>query len=153
MSLLAASAGTKLLLLSPNGSRLSLVGGGTPVLTGCLRSASAVARAARETAEGGAIGVIPAGERWSDGSLRPGIEDLMGAGAIIHALALPCSSEAEVARGAYRMAGDDMARLIRTSVSGQELVESGFSGDVDLALERGVSPCVPLLLEGAYQAV
>jgi 2-phosphosulfolactate phosphatase len=152
-SLLAVPSGTKLMLPSPNGSRLSLAGGGTPVLTGCLRNAAAVARASRDTAQSGAIGVIPAGERWPDGSLRPGIEDLIGAGAIIHALALPCSPEAQVARDAYRTAGHDIARLIRTSISGRELVAGGFPGDVDLALEQDVSSSVPLLLEGAYQAL
>ena len=71
----------------------------------------------------------------------------------MNALALPCSAEAQVARGAYRVAGDDMVRLIRTSVSGRELADRGFPDDVDLALEWDVSSCAPLLREGAYQAV
>ena len=151
-SLLAIPAGTRLVLPSPNGSRLSLGCGSKPVLAGCLRNAAAVARAAREMAGGGSVGVIPAGERWPDDTLRPAIEDLLGAGAIIHHLALPCSAEAQVARDAFRAAGDDMGRLIRASVSGCELADRGFSGDVDIALEQDVSPCVPLLTEGAYQA-
>ena len=153
VSLMAVSAGTKLMLPSPNGSRLSMAGGGTPVMAGCLRNAAAVARAAREMAAGGTVGVVPAGERWPDGSLRPAIEDLMGAGAIIHHLALPCSPEAQVARDAYRSAGPDLPRLIRASVSGCELVEMGFHRDVEIAVERNVSSCVPLLVEGAYRAL
>ena len=47
-----------------------------------------------------ALHVIPAGELWPDGGLRPAIEDLLGAGAIIHHLDLPCSPEAQVVRDA-----------------------------------------------------
>lgn len=151
-SLWAVPAGTKLMLPSPNGSRLSLAGGNTPVMAGCLRNAAAVARAAREMAQGGLVGVIPAGERWPDGSLRPAIEDLLGAGAIIHYLAVPCSSEAQVAREAFRSAADDLAPLIRTSVSGRELIDRGYSGDVEIALQLEASMCVPLLIEGAYHS-
>ncbi|WP_225771023.1 2-phosphosulfolactate phosphatase [Inquilinus sp. Marseille-Q2685] len=152
-SLLEIPAGTRLMLPSPNGSRLSLAGGSTPVLAGCLRNAAAVARAALDLARGGGIGVVPAGERWPDGGLRPAIEDLLGAGAIIHELALTCSPEAEIARDAWRSAGADLPRLIRASVSGRELVDSGFPHDVDLALEQEVSSSAPLLVDGAYRPV
>jgi len=153
VSLLAVFAGTKLMLPSPNGSRLSLAGGGTPVMAGCLRNAAAVARAARKMAGDGTVGVVPAGERWPDGSLRPAIEDLLGAGAVIHHLALTCSPEAQVARDVFRSAGDDLPRLVQASVSGCELVERGFHRDVEIAVERDVSSCVPLLIEGAYRAL
>ncbi|WP_342236462.1 2-phosphosulfolactate phosphatase [Inquilinus sp. OTU3971] len=151
-SLLEIPAGTRLMLPSPNGSRLSLAGAGTPVLAGCLRNAAAVARAALGLARGGTVGVVPAGERWPDGGLRPAIEDLLGAGAVIDALALPCSPEAQVARDAWRAAGTDLPRLIRESVSGRELIDGGFPRDVDLALEQGVSSSAPRLIEGAYRA-
>jgi len=153
-SLLSIQPGTKLMLPSPNGSRLSVAASRTPnrisVLAGCLRNASAVARAARVIAGDQAIGVIPAGECWPDGSLRVATEDLLGAGAILDRLDLACSPEAQVARDAYRAAGHEVASLIRLSVSGRELVERGFSGDVDLALEQDVSASVPILAEGAY---
>ena len=144
--------GTKLLLPSPNGSRLSLAGGGTPVVAGCLRNAAAAARLAREIAGGGTVGVIPAGERWPDGSLRPAIEDLLGAGAIIHHLDMPCSPEAQVARDAFRSASDDLASMMRASVSGRELAGWGYGDDVEVALEVDVSDCAPLLSQGAYRA-
>ena len=141
--------GTHLMLPSPNGSRLPLASAGKPVLAGCLPNAAVVARAAREMAQDGRIGVIPAGERWPDGSLRPAIEDLLGAGAIVHHLDLPCSPEAQVARDAFRSASDGLASMIRASVSGQELSGWGYGGDVDVALELEVSNCAPLLREGA----
>ena len=152
-SLLAVPAGTKLMLPSPNGSRLSLTCGSRPVLAGCLRNAAAVARVARGIAGTGPVGVIPAGERWPDGGLRPAMEDLLGAGAIIHHLALPCSPEAQVARDAFRSAGNEVARLIRASVSGRELVDAGYTRDVDIAVEREASCCAPLLTDGAYRAI
>ena len=100
----------------------------------------------------GVVGIIPAGERWPDGNLRPAIEDLLGAGAIISHLAAPCSPEAQVARDAFRSAGDDLTSLIRRSVSGQELIAWGYGGDVDVALALEVSECAPTLVEGAYRA-
>ena len=150
VSLRAIPTGTRLLLPSPNGSRLSWACGDATVFAGCLRNAGAVAAAAR--AIGGDVAVIPAGERWPDGSLRPAIEDLLGAGAIIHHLGVECSAEAEVARRAFRAAGDDLGRLVRESVSGRELIDHGFPGDVEAALEVGVSACVPMLVDGAYRA-
>ncbi len=143
---------TKLMLPSPNGSRLSLAGAGKPVIAGCLRNAAAVARVSRGLAGDGDVGVIPAGERWPDGSLRPAIEDLLGAGAIINHLAAPCSPEAQVARDAFRSAGDDLTSLISRSVSGQELIGWGYGGDVDIAMKLEVSECAPILVQGAYQA-
>jgi 2-phosphosulfolactate phosphatase len=154
-SLQRLSPGTKLLLPSPNGSRLSLAGGGTPVLTGCLRNAAAVAGMAARIAAGGSIAVVPAGERWQDGSLRPAIEDLLGAGAFLHHLDLPPSPEAQVARDAYRTAAGagELAALIRASVSGLELSSRGFADDVEMAVQENVSRVVPRLIEGAYRAV
>ncbi len=156
VSLATIPHGTRLMLPSPNGSRLSVAASRTPgripVLTGCLRNAAAVAHAARVLAGDGTVGVIPAGERWPDGGLRPAIEDLLGAGAILDRLDCSCSPEAQICRDAYRVAGSEVASLIRLSVSGRELVDSGFSGDVDLALEQDSSASVPVLVDGAYRA-
>ena len=70
-SLMKLNPGERLLLPSPNGSRLSLACGRAAVLAGCLRNAAAVAAKAVALAEGRDIAVIPAGELWPDGSLRP----------------------------------------------------------------------------------
>lgn len=118
---------------------------------GCLRNATAVARAARQIAGDGDIAVVPAGELWPDGTLRPAIEDLLGAGAIISHLDLPCSPEAQVARDAYRAAGSEIASLIRSSVSGRELVSGGFLQDVEIAVADNISSIAPMLTDGAYR--
>jgi 2-phosphosulfolactate phosphatase len=149
-SLTRLEAGNKLLLPSPNGSRLSLAGGDLPVLAGSLRNAAAVAAAALALAGGGNVGIIPAGERWPDGSLRPAIEDLVGAGAIVDALDQPLDAEARMAREAFRSAGAGLAELVRSSRSGRELIERGFAEDVEMAVALNVSMAVPLLRDGAY---
>lgn len=152
VSLQAIPAGTKLLLPSPNGSKLSLAGGGATVFAGCLRNARAVAAAALQAAAGGDIAVIPAGERWrADDSLRPAIEDLIGAGAILEALGLPLSPEARVARDAYLSAAPNLADTIGQSVSGRELFDRGFAQDVELAVAANVSAAAPVLRGGAYR--
>ena len=152
VSLAGVPAGLKLMLPSPNGSRLSLACGDKAVLTGCLRNAAAVARLAREIAGNSDIAVIPAGELWSDGGLRPAIEDLIGAGAIIHHLELPCSPEAQIARDAYRSVGIEIGDLIRRSISGRQLIDGGFPDDVEFAVQENVSSHAPILRDGAYQA-
>lgn len=152
-SLRDLNPGDRLLLPSPNGSRLSLACGDTPVLAGCLRNAKAVAARAQTLAGQGDIGLIPAGERWPGDTLRPAIEDLIGAGAIIDGLDGEMTAEARVARDAWRSARGDLEALIRDCRSGRELIERGFAIDVDLALERGVSAAAPMLRDGAYVTV
>jgi 2-phosphosulfolactate phosphatase len=151
-SLVSIPRGTRLLLSSPNGARLSLAGGTVPVLTGCLRNAKAVAAAAHSVAGGGSVGVVPAGELWGDGSLRPAVEDLLGAGAILEALDLSPSPEALVAREAFRAVRHDLTSILRGSISGRELVGRGFAKDVELAAALNLSTTAPLLRDGAFRA-
>jgi 2-phosphosulfolactate phosphatase len=148
-SLLAIDSGTRLVLPSPNGSSLSWATARTPTLTGCLRNCRAVALAAMNY-DGQRIAVIPSGEKWHDGSLRPSFEDLVGAGAVIGYLGGKLSPEAQLASEAYQGVRQSLKHLIKQCVSGQELIERGFEQDVDLASEMNVSDCVPTLVNGAY---
>lgn len=141
--------GTRLVLPSPNGSTLSLGAAPTPVLAGCLRNARAVATAA--SGFGQRVAVIPAGERWRPGnSLRPSLEDWLGAGAIINYLAGSQSPEARSAVAAFTQEGE-LERALAECGSGKELIERGFAEDVRLAAELNVSEGVPVLVEGAYR--
>jgi 2-phosphosulfolactate phosphatase len=97
------------------------------------------------------IGLVPAGEQWPDGALRPSLEDWLGAGAILSHLAGSISPEAELARGAFLRHSVDIAGVIEASASGRELLARGWSEDVALATELGVSSCAPVLIERAYQ--
>lgn len=150
-SLQALGPKDKLLLPSPNGARLSLEGAGAMVLAASLRNATAVAEHARRLVGGADVAVIPAGERWPDGSLRPAVEDLLGAGAVIAALGGVCTAEAEVARRAFVASGGEVAGLVADSLSGRELSDRGFSEDVELAVQVDVSATVPLLVNAGYQ--
>ncbi len=149
-SLLAIPAGTRIVLPSPNGSTLSVSTGTTPTLAGCLRNAQVVAEAA--CTFGDRIAVIPAGERWRDGSLRPAWEDWVGAGAIIAHLPGRRSPEAEAALAAFAGARDDLHAALSGCSSGKELIEQGYAEDVRLAAALNASPVAPLLTQGAYRA-
>lgn len=150
VSLSRVPAGLRIVLPSPNGSTLSLATGETVTLAGCLRNARAVAEAAARY--GRRIAVIPAGERWrTDWSLRPCVEDWLGAGAIIHHLPGSLSPEARLAAEAYRSAAGDLHAAVSTCSSGKELVEQGFEEDVFLATAIDADKSVPRLSDGAYK--
>ena len=147
-SLVNIPAGTKLVLPSPNGATLSLHTDSKPTIAGCLRNAKAVAYFAQSY--GNNIAVIPAGEKWSDGSLRPAIEDLIGAGAILTYLQGSLSPEAETAAVVFFRWQNELSSVLKKSISGQELIQRGFSQDVELAAVLNNSSCVPLLTNNAY---
>jgi len=147
-SVLGIPAGTRLVLPSPNGSALSLATGSIPMLAGCLRNARAVAKAASRM--GKQIRLIAAGERWKDQSIRPGIEDFLGVGAIVSELHLPLSAEADLARIAFEGAKNRLGWFLEASVSGQELIERDRREDIRIAAEFNVSQCVPILRDSAY---
>ncbi len=144
----------RLVLPSPNGSAIctAAAGAGVTVIAGCLRNAAAVGRYLRERGSSSPVTVIAAGERWPDGSLRPALEDLLGAGAILAALRgcdAAFSPEADAARACFE-ATADVTAAVAGSVSGQELVEGGFGDDVAIAVEIDVCHLVPVLSDGAF---
>lgn len=151
-SLAAIPAGTRLVLPSPNGAALTAMASeANPlcrVLAGCLRNAGAVAEIA--AGMGRRIAVIAAGERWPDGSLRPAIEDLKGAGAIIARLPGTCSPEAEMAMAVFAYARPHLTDLMRRCSSGRELIERGFVADVELAADLDACDCAPRLKNGEF---
>jgi 2-phosphosulfolactate phosphatase len=150
VSLLGVPAGARVELASPNGGAASLAAAGTGavVLAGCLRNASAAAAAARRL--GGPVGVVAAGERRADGSLRPAVEDLVGAGAVLHALGGRPSPEARAAVAAFRDAAADLPATLAGCASGRELAARGHAADLRLAAELDVSRVVPRLSGGAF---
>jgi 2-phosphosulfolactate phosphatase len=149
-SLRQVPSGYRLVLPSPNGAALSLGGCGVVTFTACLRNASAVAHAARQL--GFTFAVIPAGERWPDGSLRPAIEDWIGAGAVLSALPGRPSPEAAMAIAAFESVAKLCGRVLEGSSSGKELIDRGFGEDVALAAECDASTIAPRLQDGGFVA-
>jgi 2-phosphosulfolactate phosphatase len=140
----------RLVLPSPNGAALCFEADHPRVLTACLRNASAVAEAAAGL--GSTFAVIPAGETWPSGELRPALEDLLGAGSIIRCLPGRRSPEADAAVAAFQHFRGDLRTALRECQSGRELIERGFGADVDLASEHDASVNVPMRVDGAFRS-
>jgi 2-phosphosulfolactate phosphatase len=147
-SLTQIPKGTRLVLPSPNGSTLTLSTEKTPTMAGCLRNYRAIASAAEKY--GPRIAIIPAGERCGDGSLRPALEDWIGAGAIVSQLSGHPSPEASAALTAFCNTQSELEKVVRQSSSGKELIERGFEANISLASALNASDCIPLLVNGAY---
>lgn len=156
-SVLAAPELDRLVLPSPNGSSISfgLAGSGLTVVGACLRNRAAVASwLAPRLGSGSRLAVVAAGERWPDGALRPAVEDLWGAGAVLAALAGlgigGLSPEAEQAAAAFAAAEPRIGRLLSDSASGRELAAIGFGDDAAVAAELDATDVVPVLEGEAF---
>jgi 2-phosphosulfolactate phosphatase len=147
-SLMGITSGSRIAVCSPNGARLAKQAEHVSAYLGCLRNAKSVAARARKT--GRRVTVIPAGERWEDGTMRVAIEDLLGAGAIIAKMQGDRSTEAAAAAAVFERFADDLPTALSDSVSGKELIERGFAKDVELAAQHNVSRCVPVMRLGAF---
>jgi 2-phosphosulfolactate phosphatase len=157
-------AGGRLVLPSPNGSALAFgARDDVPdavVLAGCLRNASAVAAVA--AALPGPVAVVAAGERWRGdlGPLRPSVEDLVGAGAVVRGIVevggrdtAAASPEARAAMAAFDAARDDLHGCLAGSVSGRELLARGWSDDVAAAAALDAEAVAPVLDGSEFAAV
>lgn len=100
---------------------------------------------------------IAAGERWEgDNTLRPCLEDHLGAGAALATLAAAglgdrMSPEARAAALLFSAHAPILGQTIRDCVSGKELDARGFGSDVAAAAQLDVSTHVPVLIEGAFE--
>jgi 2-phosphosulfolactate phosphatase len=146
----------RLVLPSPNGAVTSLGAKGT-VVAGCLRNVSAVTQWILDGGYGSTDRpalVIAAGERWADGSLRPALDDAIGAGAVLAPLqgrGLRLSPEAAAMADLYRRI-KDVRGAIRACSSARELQGIGYDRDVDDAAVVDSELHVPLLRGGAFTA-
>lgn len=152
-SLFSLQPHSRIVLPSPNGSTCTVIAQQceVPIIAGCLRNAFAISKFIEERYPESVISVIACGEQWSNGVLRPAIEDLIGAGAILsqfdHASLSP---EAKVAVSAFRHAEHDLQAVVHECSSGRELTEKGFPEDVAIAAELNDSRVVPIFNNGAF---
>lgn len=150
-------------LASPNGATCALAAAaaGATVVAGCLRNAGAVARwvagrladarpgTTRARPEG--VAVIACGERWPDGSLRPALEDLIGAGAVLARLPLIRTPDAEAAVAAFERIAARLAGDLSRTPSARELADTGRADDVAYSCRLDTDVAVPVLRDGAFR--
>lgn len=152
-SLQHARAGQKMVLPSPNGSTLASVAVeyGKTVVAGSLRNASAVADFIADSTK--SVTVVAAGERWPNDNLRPAVEDLVGAGAILsHLDAERLSPEAKSAVAVFESVKKTLRATLMDCASGRELRARGFADDVEIASRLNESSVVPVMFDGAFRA-
>jgi 2-phosphosulfolactate phosphatase len=150
VSLLSLKAGDRVVLPSPNGSTCAAVAqeAGARVFAACLRNATAVGEWLRQDFE--TVTVVACGERWPDGSLRPSLEDYLGAGAVLAALGGNCSPEAQAAVRAWDAARPTIVETIEECVSGREAIARGWARDVEFACQVDESRAVAVLDQGGF---
>lgn len=97
--------------------------------------------------------------RWDhDDSLRPALEDQLGAGAILSALShlgykRSMSPEASATADLFDAAqGSSLAERMNACVGACELASKGFRSDVDVAAALDSSRVVPVLTDGSFGA-
>ncbi|HWJ10047.1 MAG TPA: 2-phosphosulfolactate phosphatase [Nocardioides sp.] len=151
----------RLVLPSPNGSTICAAvrdsGAGTTVVGASLRNRAAVARwLDARLADGATVAFVPSGERWPDGTLRPAVEDLWGAGAVLDLVltgsSVTASAEARHAVAAWRAVADGVGEELRACASGQELIDAGFGADVAAAADVDADDVVPVLTGDGFVA-
>ncbi|GAB3569725.1 hypothetical protein GCM10027405_33380 [Arthrobacter alkaliphilus] len=166
-SLRAAQTLERVVLPSPDGSSISFeLARDVPLVAAVsLRNAAATADwVAAELPPDAVVAVIAAGELWPGGSLRPAVEDQIGAGAFIAGLAAAgrggftaedgregFAPEADAAMAVFNAAEPRLADALRGCSSGRELIDAGYADDVEIAAELDAGTAVALLADGAFR--
>ncbi len=151
VSLRKTGQGERVVLPSPNGSAISFRARetGAAIFSGCFRNRTATAAACRHFQR---VLLVPCGEQWPDGGLRPSVEDYIAAGSIIEAIGRDnCSPESLAALAAWQHYRQQNPGLLAECSSACELHERGFGEDVALCLETDRSS-LACRLYGEYYA-
>ena len=148
-----APPGLRCVLPSPNGARTTLEAAARRgvLLAACLRNARAVADAAQDL--GRSFNVVPCGERWVTGELRPALEDALGAGSVLAHLPGQRSIEAEASVALFERYEDGLQAVLAQTATGRELEGRGHIRDKEYAAALNVSTVVPRFDGIAYVAL
>jgi len=154
-----AEVPSRLVLPSPNGSTIAFaLASQVAVCVGAsLRNASAVADwIVHEHGPRSRVAIVASVEKWPGGELRPAVEDLWGAGAVVAALTAAgwdghVSPEARMAADAWAAVSDSYEDHLRDCASGRELIVLGFPHDVAIASELDDSDTVPVLEDRVFR--
>jgi 2-phosphosulfolactate phosphatase len=156
------ATGSDVIAGSAHGAPLAVAAAasGALVLVGGLRNASAVAEAVlaeqRRRGERTSVAVLASGESDGDG-MRFAVEDQLGAGAVVDALARRgidhTSPEAAVACEAFRGLRGAVRHLLTASGTGQRLIAHDERDRVLAAAQLDDLVAVPVLRDGAYRAL
>ena len=139
-SLASLPAGSLLALPSPNGAAATLQAADhAQVFVGCPRNATATAAAITAFP----VLLVAAGERWTDGRLRPALEDRIGAGLVAARLEGLGRSLSAEARAAAAIPGD-----LFDSASARELTGKGYGADVAYAADVDAVAVAAVLVDG-----
>jgi 2-phosphosulfolactate phosphatase len=158
---------SRVVLPSPNGSSIAYeLAKAVPLIAAVsLRNAAVTADwVAAELSPDAVVAVIAAGERWPGGSLRPALEDQIGAGAFIAGLASAgrggftpedgrtgFAPEAESAMAVFNATEPRLREALQACSSGRELISAGYPDDVEIAAELDAGFAVALLKDGAFR--
>lgn len=157
LSFLSIMSGQKVVLPSPNGSICSYYGQSVPALfAGALVNAAATAQAVivECSKNNKRLTVVCAGERWDDifehEEMRVAIEDYVGAGAIISQISARKSPEATLCESAFCASRENLRNLLYNCHSGQELIDRGFTADVEHSLQLDCYSVAAVLQKGCF---
>jgi 2-phosphosulfolactate phosphatase len=131
---------------------------GAAIIAGSLRNCAAIANWSldrqADKRDRFRIAVIAVGETRADGAARFALEDLLGAGAIIDALATVgidyCSPEAAAAAAAFTGLRNATGHLIGASTSGRELAAADGRAAIEAAIDIDASKDVQILREFSF---
>jgi 2-phosphosulfolactate phosphatase len=155
-----ARAGEKIVLRTLNGAECTLAASAAPrVIAGSLLNASATGAAVSKIIDNSelCVTVVACGERLTkpapgDEEMRFAIEDYLGAGAIIAAMAGDLSPEARVCAAAFEGSRDALPELLMECGSGRQLRAWGLEEDVRFAARLDTCDVVPVWRDWRYEA-